>query len=545
MKRIHAALMVSLASVGLFVWAGCSTTQHKAGHQDWLGCFSPDSDQPLAVDCADYGMDRVTSDYAVLEALSLELDALADEMAVLKRTLLFRDTPYLSERENEQIELMLFRFTNARDALWDIVNYYRHCTSSDLETHTRGAIIGMSAGLKLTDYSSRFAALFHDQKDLIALLNTACPSYDIPAGTYDAVSYSVTSIDHLEQIDITWYLFCKELADPESRLSNVRKTDPLYRELIAQMDGLHANTHIQTEYVLHARRSHFPDLANRLAHSRIAKLGDDVDADINSGVTKTRGFVFKNVARIKSPTSHVLVFSDGQAEQIKGLLQPGDILLTYTAGYMSDVFLPGNFKHGITYIGTVEQRRQAGLTDELLMQRALSEEQGKELIEHVKAATTADGYDVNIVEAVAEGVVLHSLDKLLKTHINRLAVIRPRITEKERLDQLVLLMQYVGASYDFKFDFENDAYQCCTEVVYRTTNRKGSIDFSLVKLKGRWILAADDILRYYLSQNSEAFEFILLADQPSDPDDYKAVIHTGPEGLQSVCELMDIPPPEK
>ena len=58
----------------------------------------------------------------------------------------------------------------------------------------------------------------------------------------------------------------------------------------------------------------------------------------------------------------------GALRQIEGfdaiideVLQPGDILLTYTGGYMSNLFLPGSFKHAITYVGDNQQRKKAGL----------------------------------------------------------------------------------------------------------------------------------------------------------------------------------------
>jgi hypothetical protein len=107
----------------------------------------------------------------------------------------------------------------------------------------------------------------------------------------------------------------------------------------------------------------------------------------------------------------------------------------------------------------------------------------------------------------------------------------------------VVLMQYVGTPYDFKFDFQDDTYQCCTELVYRTTNNKSAIDFSLVKMRDLWILAADDIIRYYLAQNPEAFEFILLADQSSNPEDFNAVIQTHENGLKALYKLMDVQTP--
>jgi hypothetical protein len=70
-----------------------------------------------------------------------------------------------------------------------------------------------------------------------------------------------------------------------------------------------------------------------------------------------------------------------------------------------------------------------------------------------------------------------------------------------------------------------------------------AIDFSLVKMRDLWILAADDIIRYYLAQNLEAFEFILLADQSSNPEDFNAVIQTHEDGLKALYKLMDVQTP--
>jgi hypothetical protein len=540
MKNLPHAFFAVAASALFLSFTGCSTTKHKEANENWIDLFTP-SANPITLET--YTLDQVQLDYTRLTALTLELDQLALEAATLRRTLLFQESPYISDVENKKIELMLFRLQNALDSLLNIADYYRLNTSPDIEVHIRGGIVGMNAALKHTFYSSRFVGLYHDKKELIKILNTAHPSYDIPAGFYDTLANNVTSIDDLEQFDISWVLFCKDLANPESTLAKIKATDPVYGKLMNQMDDLHASAHIQMEYLLYAQYSHYPELKDRIAHSRIAKISNDIGSDYGSSVTASRGFIFKNVARMKTPTAHILTFSGKQADEIKAMLQPGDILLTYTAGYMSDVFLPGNFKHGITYIGTVEQRRQAGLTDAFLKQHAVSKMQADAMIEHVNATTTPDGYDINIVEAVAEGVVLHSLDKLLETHINRLVAIRPKITPEERQNQLLLLMQYVGAPYDFKFDFQNDAYQCCTEVVYRITDQKGTINYSLVEMKGLWILAADDILRYYLTQNPAGFDFVFLADQSANPKDFNAVLHTGPKGLDALYKLMDVKPP--
>jgi hypothetical protein len=119
-----------------------------------------------------------------------------------------------------------------------------------------------------------------------------------------------------------------------------------------------------------------------------------------------------------------------------------------------------------------------------------------------------------------------------------MVVIRPKISADERLDQLVAVLQYVGAEYDFKFDFTDDTYQCCTELVYRTINGKGLIDFSLFRTKGRWVLDADGIARYSVATNPDAFDVVLLAEKSPRDGNYSAVIHTGAEGEKKLRSLM-------
>jgi hypothetical protein len=79
-----------------------------------------------------------------------------------------------------------------------------------------------------------------------------------------------------------------------------------------------------------------------------------------------QGFVFTKVARIKDPRAHLLVFSPERVTELKRLLEPGDLILTYTDGYVGNLFPPSVFKHGIIYVGPPEERTAAGLTEEAL-----------------------------------------------------------------------------------------------------------------------------------------------------------------------------------
>jgi hypothetical protein len=51
------------------------------------------------------------------------------------------------------------------------------------------------------------------------------------------------------------------------------------------------------------------------------------------------------------------LISPAQVEQLKKLLQPGDVLLERREWYVSNVGLPGFWSHAALYIGTVEDRR--------------------------------------------------------------------------------------------------------------------------------------------------------------------------------------------
>ena len=61
--------------------------------------------------------------------------------------------------------------------------------------------------------------------------------------------------------------------------------------------------------------------------------------------------------------------------------------------------------------------------------------------------------DADVIEAVAEGVIFNNLSHLMDTHVNRLLVLRPRITAEERAEALISTFRFLGEKYDFSFNF--------------------------------------------------------------------------------------------
>lgn len=247
--------------------------------------------------------------------------------------------------------------------------------------------------------------------------------------------------------------------------------------------------------------------------------------------------LFYRVSRLKSPRSHLISFSTAQKQEVLSMLQPGDILLTYTAGYASDVFIPGAFKHAITFMGSPEQRKAAGLSADHI--RNLGESsRGDMLAKKMRQQKTDQDRPANLIEAVAEGVKFSNLEWIMDTHINRLLVLRPNLDSIDRGKQLSRTFSYLGNDYDFRFDFADSSRQVCTEVIYRSINGLNGVEFELTRRGGHLTLSADDLVNYWLKVHPESFEFILFAEEAPLSITHQAQIHTGATGKLRLEKLM-------
>jgi len=492
---------------------------------------------PAAVDkkaCSPY---RLESDVRSLKAFSLELQKQAREMIFLKKIVELPQRGYFTSDENDKIERLLFRYLMIRESLWDLVYYYADYRErfSDPQLQAKGFTVAFNAALQLTYYSSRLVATFIDVPEVIDKLNEAHYRYNIPEGTYDKLFQSVTDIDNLEAIQTAWQLFTEEEIDPQSSLARLIRADPMYCALVEQINRLYADSDIQIGFILEKKSLLLPEVRNRLRHNAISALAKKAKTHFDDTLYAAQSVLFERVSRLKTPLAEQLIFTPAQLKQVTELMQPGDIILTFTDGYMSNIFLPGVFKHGLTYVGSPEQRQEAGLMRNF--QNMPASRQDK-LLADLSYGTLPDGYDADIIEAVAEGVIFNSLEQIARTHLTRMVVLRPRLTPQERAQQLITVFQLVGNSYDFDFDFNDASAQCCTEVIYRSLHARGAFSFSLVKRMGKQTLSADDIVDYYFSSNPRAFDFVLLAKSDSSSKEHQALIATGPHGEKKFCRLM-------
>jgi hypothetical protein len=459
------------------------------------------------------------------------------KMRILQNTFKIRERGYFTTDEDEKIESLLFRYLVIRDSLWNMVYFYR-----DYEIHfpndeaqAKGFLIGFSACLHLYYYASLMVQVFLKDPEVIKKLNEGFYKSEIPKGIYNALFESLTKIENLQALNAAWLLYSRETGKKNSALSRIIFADSEYRKLDDDVETLYNAADANIKLILEEKSLLFPEIRNELRHTRIARFAKQSRKKVKDNLYAVRAILFKNVSRIQLPSAYQISFSKEQKEYIHNLVNSGDIVLTYTSGYMSNIFLPGVFKHGITYIGSPEKRRKIGLVPENLPE--IPKKDFSSVIKAIEKDTLDSGVPADLIEAVAEGVIFNNFEYILDTHINRLLVLRPKISDKERIQFLTNLFLYLGHGYDFNFDFNDGSHLCCTALIYRSLHKKGSIEFSLTRRMGLVTISADDIINYHLE--NAAFDFVLLAEEDRALNNRQAKILIGNEGEERLKELMN------
>ena len=420
------------------------------------------------------------------------------EMGEIQTSVTRHETGHYSNVESDKIENLLFRYLVLRRSVWDIINKYRdyNTYSNDPTENMKALLVGYSSALTLYKYSGILITKNMGDDQVIDKLNEAYFRSGISRGSFRKVYHSLTNLANLDELDIARELITTEMDAPGTPL-NLLRMDTTYGPLITKLESLHY-THIKLrEEIL----NHFvlitPELTNRLRHSTIKKEVGKLISKAGGRFEALKAIVFTHVGHIKAPGIEPLIFSEDDKSQLLNLLQPGDIILTYAEGFMSNIFLPGIFKHGIIYTGRRENWDQSDW-DKI------------HITDHQKSSIQVND---NIIEAIAEGVVSGPLEEILDTGINRLAVFRPTLSNQEIMGVMQTIHSYLGNQYDFSFDFNDAESQVCTEVIYRGFNEIGNIQFRLSKRAGTLNLSADDICSYAINSGNMDLIMLIVEDE--------------------------------
>lgn len=210
-----------------------------------------------------------------------------------------------------------------------------------------------------------------------------------------------------------------------------------------------------------------------------------------------------------------------QIEHISEKIKPGDIILERRNWYLSNPWLPGFWPHSALYVGRMQNLRDLGITDHPAVTK------------HLKAYTKRlkDGQEYTVIEAVSDGVVLNTLEH--SAHADYVAVLRPRVTDKQRAAAITRAFAHLGKPYDFNFDFDDTNKLVCTQVVYLCY--QGMITFELKRILGRNTLPANEIALKYTAERGSAerqLDFVLFLD--AVPEEARALFVDEEEFCRSV-----------
>lgn len=201
-------------------------------------------------------------------------------------------------------------------------------------------------------------------------------------------------------------------------------------------------------------------------------------------------------------------------EQIRSLpsrLEPGDILLERREWYLSNLGLPGFWTHAALYLGTAAERR-AFFDDFRVRQwvraKGIANGDFEELLRrdyptaYAKSLTPQEKEHLpRVLEAVSEGVSFTTLEH--SAAADSLAVLRPRLSKREKAEGLLRAFHYSGRPYDFNFDFRTDSSLVCSELVYKVyepaPGMKG-VRFPLTQVMGRPVSTPNDMARQFSEQ---------------------------------------------
>ncbi len=373
---------------------------------------------------------------------------------------------YFTPTEDEEVRHLLISYWQSRNALIELVVSFRDDEHLTDETRPTGFLVAYAGALVLVD-AARFLRLYCEDRPIVrAKLNEPEPSFGIEAGTYDRIQKSLTSPVH------AWHLYhAAQYFDDHQRQLQELAQDDLLAPLLIIIERLQATIKVGISEYATAR-----------AKVRTQKMVETVRRDLLSramyGLQKA---VSRLLSEMSTSPGHQPGLPTSVAQQLRDVLQPGDVLITRKEHALTNYFLPGFWPHAALYLGNRQQLEAFGISNHANVQPRWARLLDCDQIEPGR-----------VLEALKDGVWIRSLACPFAS--DALAVIRPRLKSADISEAITRGLFHEGKPYDFDFDFTRSDRLVCTEVVYRSYEGVGGLSFGLTKRAGRLTLAAEDLM---------------------------------------------------
>ncbi len=356
-----------------------------------------------------------------------------------------RERGYFSPSEDEQVEHLWVSYHGSRAALLEIVQAIRNEVSKASREQIGEFALAYAATLTLVDAARSLRDLFGKNDLVRRKLNEAFDDFRIPAGSFDEIQLSLTDPGNALQIKNANEFFEQN----HDYIRGCSEDDETLATVVEVIEKLRDATDVGKRKYLKARVKEL----GRNTRDRVL-LGS-----LNKAIYAIRELGGRAVANLSTSPEHVPALPTRIADQIQDMLQPGDVLVTRKEHAMSNYFLPGYWPHVAMYVG-----------------------------------------DQRVVESMKDGVRVREMSSPFGN--DSVAVIRPVLDQKNVKQAILRARSHVGKPYDFDFDFTRADRLVCTEVVYRSYEGLGEMEFSLVRRAGRQTVSAEDLLGLALQEQN-------------------------------------------
>ncbi len=351
---------------------------------------------------------------------------------------------YFQPDEQEDLRRWFGKFLTARSVLHESINDLRKLGIENI----RSFAVAFAAACSLVRASRYLVVNVSSESIVQRKLNEPVPDLRIPGKQFTAIRKSLTSPKH------AWLLLnAKNFAQEHEEQLNELIHDSVVGSIGALIPDLKTSIEVEPKDWLLGRiryRIHGFRRRNKVALERaffaIAELSGRVIAELKLGSTP------KITTKVR--------------DEIIGLLQAGDIVVSRHDGAASNYFLPGYWPHASLFVN-----------------------------------------ENLFLEARKDGVRLREPDDTLS--VDAVVIIRPKLNQQKIQEAIQRAMSHEGKSYNFDFDFFNDERLVCTEVVYRAYQGIDNINFDLSYRAGRPSLSAEDILE--MAKKGTDFNVIALS----------------------------------
>lgn len=349
-------------------------------------------------------------------------------------------------------------------------------------------------------YGLQFIAITENDPSLDVVLNEAAPELGLREGAY---------------ADLKFHYLNVAIAAQFAALEAARA---YYKE--PADDGLAAAMRDDRQYIWSRGWGQGEKLTAKNGLRIVQRAGFAAWLPVQQGVSEWMGDT-------KVWRRDAALISQRQIRDIAARLEPGDLLFERREWYLSNVGLPGFWAHAALYVGTPQERRAFFAGDEelcawLARQGARACDFEKLLkVQHPAAYALCmqaqeAGHAPRVIEAISEGVSFTTLEH--SAACDSLAVLRPRLSKKEKARAVAKAFAYSGRPYDFNFDFLTDASLVCSELLYKCYEPAPGftgLTFPLQDMLGRMVTPPNDMVRQFDSRYGtpgQQTDFVLFYD---------------------------------